>query len=639
MLEAGIVRPSLSPFSSLVLLVKKKDGGWRFCIDYRALNKVTVPDRFPIPVIDELLDELHGATIFSKLDLKSGYHQIRVQQQDIHKTAFRTHEGHYEFLVMPFGLTNAPVTFQSLMNRIFQPHLRKFVLVFFDDILVYSKDLKEHCDHLQSMLSILANHQLHGVAADPNKISAMVEWPTPKSLKELRGFLGLTGYYRRFVEGYEAISCYDNNAFFGFAQLQSTLHGATIFSKLDLKSGYQQIRVRQQDIHKTAFRTHEGHYEFLVMPFGLTNAPATFQSLMNHIFRPHLRKFVLVFFDDILVYSKDLKEHCDHLQSVLSILANHQLHINRKKCLFAKPQLEYLGHLVSAKGVAADPNKISTMVEWPTPKSLKELRGFLGLTGYYRRFVEGYGAIFWPLTQQLKKDAFNWNLEAESTLHGATIFSKLDLKSGYNQIRVRQQDIHKTAFRTHEGHYEFLVMPFGLTNAPATFQSKDLKEHCDHLQSVLSILANHQLHVNGKKCLFAKPQLEYLGHLVSAKGVAADPNKISAMVEWPTPKSLKELRGFLRLTGYYRRFVEGYGAISWPLTQQLKKDAFNWNLEAEAAFQKLKTAMTTIPVLALPNFNQLFIVKMDASGYGLSSVLMQSHKPVAYFSQVLSARE
>ncbi|RVX01071.1 Transposon Tf2-2 polyprotein [Vitis vinifera] len=266
MLEAGIVRPSLSPFSSPMLLVKKKDGGWRFCIDYRALNKVTVPDRFLIPVIDELLDKLHGATIFSKLDLKSSYHQIRVRQQDIPKTAFRTHEGHYEFLVMPFGLTNAPTTFQSLMNRIFRPHLRKFVLVFFDDILVYSKDLKEHCDHLQS---------------------------------------------------------------------------------------------------------------------------------------------------------------------------------------------------------------------------------------------------------------------------------------------------------------------------------------------VLSILANHQLHVNGKKCLFAKPQLEYLGHLVSAKGVAADPNKISAM---------------------------GYGAISWPLTQQLKKDAFNWNLEAEVAFQKLKTTMTTIPVLALPNFSQLFIVETDASGYGLGAVLMQIQK-------------
>ncbi|RVW79757.1 Transposon Ty3-G Gag-Pol polyprotein [Vitis vinifera] len=229
LLDKGFIRPSVSPWGAPVLFVKKKDGSMRLCIDYRELNKVTVRNKYPLPRIDDLFDQLQGACVFSKIDLRSGYHQLRVRGEDVPKTAFRTRYGHYEFLVMPFGLTNAPAAFMDLMNRVFKPYLDQFVVVFIDDILVYSRSREEHEGHLSIVLQTLRDKQLYaklkkcefwldrisflghvvsndGISVDPGKVDPVANWRRPSTVTEIRSFLGLAGYYRRFIEGFSKIA-------------------------------------------------------------------------------------------------------------------------------------------------------------------------------------------------------------------------------------------------------------------------------------------------------------------------------------------------------------------------------------------------------------------------------------------------
>ncbi|GJX43094.1 putative reverse transcriptase domain-containing protein [Tanacetum coccineum] len=261
--DKGFIRPSSSPWGAPVLFVKKKDGSFWMCIDYRELNKLTVKNRYPLPRIDDLFDQLQGSCVYSKIDLRSGYPQLRVREEE--------------------------------------------------------------------------------------------------------------------------------------------------------RSGYPQLRVREEDISKTAFRTRYGHYEFQVMPFGLTNAPAVFMDLMNRVCKPYLDKFVIVFIDDILIYSKSKQEHEEHLKIILELLKKEELYAKFSKCEFWIPKVQFLGHVIDSEGIHVDPAKIESIKDWTSPKSPTEIRQFLGLAGYYRRFIEGFSKIAKPMTKLTqKKVKFEWGDKQEA---------------------------------------------------------------------------------------------------------------------------------------------------------------------------------------------------------------------------------
>jgi hypothetical protein len=228
-LRKGFIRESSSPWGAPVLFVMKKDNSQRLVMDYRSLNEVTIKNKYPLPRINDLFDQLEGATMFSKIDLGSGYFQLKIREHDIPKTAFVTRYGSYEYTVMPFGLTNAPSYFMNMMNKVFMEFLDKFVVVFIDDILIYSKSVKEHEEHLRLIMEKLREHKLYamfskcefwlsevgflghvvskdGIAVDPSKVTAVTEWESPKNVGEIRSFLCLAGYFRRFIENFSKIA-------------------------------------------------------------------------------------------------------------------------------------------------------------------------------------------------------------------------------------------------------------------------------------------------------------------------------------------------------------------------------------------------------------------------------------------------
>ncbi|KAJ9523973.1 hypothetical protein QJQ45_022376 [Haematococcus lacustris] len=300
LLAHDLIEPSSSPFGAPVLFVTKADGSLRMCIDYRALNKVTVKNKYPLPRIDQLLDRLHGATVFSSLDLQSGYHQIRIQPEDVPKSAFRTPYGHYQFKVLSFGLTNAPATFQAVMNDIFRDYLNDFVVVYLDDILVFSKNKAEHLKHLEIVFRILKEHELYaklkkcefekselkflghlvgvnGIRPDPAKIQSIKDWPPLNDVAAIRSFVGLATYFRMFIQGFAKLVepltnltkkdvtwCWDDKCEEAFQGVKHALSNAPVLSLPDFNKEFQVLcdasvtgigAVLMQDKHPIAYES------------------------------------------------------------------------------------------------------------------------------------------------------------------------------------------------------------------------------------------------------------------------------------------------------------------------------------------------------------------------------------------------
>jgi hypothetical protein len=227
-LANNFICPSSSPARAPVLFVKKKDGSLRLCVDYRGLNDLTIKNRYPLPLIQETLDRVGKAKIYTKLDLRGAYNLLRIKAGEEWKTAFGTRYGHYEFQVMPFGLTNAPATFQNFMNDVLRDYLDKFCSVYLDDILIYSENLAQHRDHVKQILRMLRENNLfckpekcqfevkeveylgfvispNGIGMDPGKLRAVAEWPTPRNLRDIQSFLGFANFYRQFIQGYSKV--------------------------------------------------------------------------------------------------------------------------------------------------------------------------------------------------------------------------------------------------------------------------------------------------------------------------------------------------------------------------------------------------------------------------------------------------
>ncbi|GJY98311.1 putative reverse transcriptase domain-containing protein [Tanacetum coccineum] len=743
--DRGFIRPSSSPWGAPVLFVKKKDGSFRMCIDYRELNKLTVKNRYPLPRIDDLFDQLQGSRVYSKIDLRSGYHQLRVREEDISKTAFRTRYGHYEFQVMPFGLTNAPAVFMDLMNRKEE---------------LYAKFSK--CEFWLSKVQFLGHViDSEGIHVDPAKIEAIKDWASPKTPTEIRQFLGRScipvveakvyvvrrSALAKGSENFVYIAMLRKKVWVGKGKIATYVSKCLTCAKVKIEYQKPSGLLVQPEIPQCKWesiimdfvtklpRTAAGQDMIWNLPEKLSRVHSTFSRLkLKKCMAVELLAIPLdeIQVDDKLNFIEEpveimdrevkrLKQSCNipyfqHPNVTIPLLPDFGgvtdgerpekdlgslacIKDDEKKLddirvvrdfpevfpddLLGLPlvqEIEFRIDLIpGASPVVRSPYRLAPSETLELSNQLKELqeKGFIrpshspwGVPVLFVKKKDGSMRMYidyMELNKLTIKNRYPLHRidDLFDQLQGVCCFSKIDLHSGYHQLRVREEDIPKTAFRTRYGHFEFTVMPFGLTNAPAIFMdlmnrvckpyldkfvivfiddiliySKSEEEHEVHLKTILDLLEKEKLYAKFSKCEFWLKEVQFLGHVVNRDGIHVDPSKVESVKNWKTPESSTEIRSFLGLAGYYRRFIENFSKIAKPLTLLTQKNkTYVWGDEQDEAFRILKEKLCNAPVLALPDGPDDFVVYCDASKQGFGSMLMQQGKLILLGQNLYKKRQ
>ncbi|UYV80142.1 K02A2.6-like, partial [Cordylochernes scorpioides] len=466
MMDQDIIQFSESPWSSPVVLVKKKVGSWRFCVDYRRLNKITKKDVYPLPRVDDALDNLSGARYCSSMDLRTDYWQIEVDEHDSETTAFITPDGLYEFRVMPFGLCNTLATFERMMDTVLKGLKWNICLCYLDDIVVYGPSFEEPLKRSevleclqQSGLNVNHEKCLFGsrqfkilghivnenrIHSDTEKVEAILKFPPLKSIPDIRRFLGLCSYYRRFVENLshkakhlnhllknDVKFCWNKEKENAIEILKEALTSEPVLGHFNedaethihtVASGYGIGAVLiqiQGDIPTEVdpgtrplltINTHKGLFRFKRMPFGLANAPSYFQSVMDRVLSGI--GGVICYIDDVLIATASIEEHLALLKTIFARLAKYNIKLKKEKCLFLQKEIEYLGHLVTEEGIRPLDHKVQAIQKAKTPTNISELRSFLGLVNFYGKFIPNLPELLKPLHELLhKKRPWVWTKE------------------------------------------------------------------------------------------------------------------------------------------------------------------------------------------------------------------------------------